>query len=77
MAENGGKQLYLITFSNNAKNLGVNLISGNLSMECHITNLCKSIYFEIRRLKQMFNFIDKKITKNTCCIIHTIKIRLL
>ena len=45
-----------IFFPNNAKNLGVYL-SGDLCMECHITYICKSIYLEIRTLKQMSNFI--------------------
>ena len=44
------------------KSIGVYL-SINLPMECHITNICKSIYLEIRRLKQMSNFIDENSLK--------------
>ena len=52
----------VIEFSDNAKNLGVYL-SNNLSMDFHITNLCKSVYFEIKRLRQMSNFIDESSLK--------------
>ena len=46
-----------IYFSDSAKNLGV-FLDSNLSMDTHITNLCKNIYFEIRRLRHMSSFVD-------------------
>ena len=48
----------IISFSKFAKNLGV-YFNENLSMDCHITNLCKSIYLEIRRLRHMSNFVNE------------------
>ena len=47
-----------ITFSKFAKNLGV-YFNDNLTMDCHITNLCKSVYLEIRRLRHMSNFVNE------------------
>ncbi len=28
-------------------------------MNCHVTNLCKAVYLEIRRLKQLSKFVDR------------------
>ena len=28
-------------------------------MKCHVTNLCKAIYLEIRRLKHMSTYVDE------------------
>ena len=47
-----------IGFSQSAKNLGV-FISNDLSMDCHVTNLCKAVYLEIRRLRHMSAFVDE------------------
>ena len=43
-----------VTFSNTAKNLGV-FIDADLSMSSHISSISKSVYTEIRRIKQMSN----------------------
>ena len=51
-----------IVFSEHAKNLGV-YISNDLSMKCHVTNLCKAIYLEIRRLKHMSTYVDENSLK--------------
>ena len=51
-----------IAFSEHAKNLGV-YISNDLSMKCHVTNLCKAIYLEIRRLKHMSTYVDENSLK--------------
>ena len=51
-----------IPFSNSAKNLGV-YISNDLSMQCHVTNICKAVYLEIRRLKHMSSFVDQNSLK--------------
>ena len=51
-----------ISFSNSAKNLGVYL-DNDLSMNCHITNICRSVYLEIRRLKHMSRFVDENSLK--------------
>ena len=45
-----------VTFSDSAKNLGV-YIDKDLNMNCHVTNLCKAVYLEIRRLKQLSKFV--------------------
>ena len=41
-----------IKYSDRASNLDVTL-NNNLSMDDHINNVCKSVYFEIRRMKHM------------------------
>ena len=38
-----------IVFSEKARNLGV-IFDENLSMTCHVNNLCKTIHFELRRI---------------------------
>ena len=32
-------------------------------MKCHVTNLCKAIYLEIRRLKHMSTYVDENSLK--------------
>ena len=32
-------------------------------MNCHITNICRSVYLEIRRLKHMSRFVDENSLK--------------
>ena len=55
-----------ITFSNSAKNLGVT-ITNKLCMDDHITNVCKSVYFEIRRMKHMSKYISEDHLKYVAC----------
>ena len=51
-----------ISFSKSAKNLGIYL-SDDLSMDCHITNLCRAVYLEIKRLRHMSEFVDERSLK--------------
>ena len=51
-----------VKFANSAKNLGV-YIDENLSMNCHITNLSKAVYLEIRKLKHMSKFVSESSLK--------------
>ena len=51
-----------IDFSDSAKKLGIYLCN-DLSMKCHVTNLCQAIYLEIRRLKQMSTYVDQNSLK--------------
>ena len=51
-----------VTFANSAKNLGV-FIDADLSMSSHISNLSKTLYIEIRRIKQMSRFLSKNCLK--------------
>ncbi|MCP3849466.1 MAG: hypothetical protein GY694_04395, partial [Gammaproteobacteria bacterium] len=47
-----------VAFADYAKNLGF-VIDKDLSMEFHVNNLCKTVYLEIRRLKQLSKFVNK------------------
>ena len=51
-----------VNFANSAKNLGV-YIDENLSMNCHVTNISKAIYLEIRKLKHMSKFVSESSLK--------------
>ena len=51
-----------VEFANTAKNLGV-FIDNNLNMNCHVTNISKAIYLEIRKLKQMSKFVSESSLK--------------
>ena len=51
-----------VEFANAAKNLGV-FIDNNLNMQCHVTNISKAIYLEIRRLKHMSKFVSESSLK--------------
>ena len=51
-----------IDFAESAKNLGV-YIDKDLSMKCHISNLSRAIYFEIKRLKTMSRFVSESCLK--------------
>ena len=55
-----------IQFSYSAKNLGVT-ISDNLCMNNHITNVCRSAYLEIRRMKHMSRYISEDHLKYVAC----------
>ena len=47
-----------VVFADCAKNLGFT-IDKDLSMEFHVNNLCKTVYLEIRRLKQLSKFVNR------------------
>ena len=49
----------VVNFSNSGKNLGV-VFDEKLNMNEHITSVSKTVYSEIRRLKQVRNFITSK-----------------
>ena len=49
----------VVNFSNAGKNLGV-IFDEKLNMNEHITSVSKTVYSEIRRLKQVRNFITSK-----------------
>ena len=47
-----------IYFNTTGKNLGV-VIDNNLDMSHHISNICKSVYLELCRLRHMSNFVSQ------------------
>ena len=51
-----------IVLSESAENLGIYL-EKDLSMKCHISNLSRAIYFEIRRLKSLSKFVIESCLK--------------
>ena len=51
-----------VTFAKSAKNLGV-FIDADLSMSSHISNLSKSVYMEIRRIKQVSKLVSENCLK--------------
>ena len=51
-----------VEFANSAKNLGV-IIDENLNMNCHVTNISRAIYLEIRKLKHMSKFVNESSLK--------------
>ena len=55
-----------ILFSLQAKNLGVTL-NNNLSMEKHVTNICRSAYIEIRRISSVRHNLTIDATKALFC----------
>ena len=55
-----------ILFSLQAKNLGVTL-TNNLSMEKHVTNICRSAYIEIRRISNIRHHLTIDATKTLLC----------
>ena len=55
-----------ILFSLQAKNLGVTL-TNNLSMEKHVTNICRSAYIEIRRISNIRHYLTTDATKTLLC----------
>ena len=50
-----------ITSSKAVRNLGV-IIDSNLSLEPHVSNLCKRAFYHIRRISQIRRFLDKDTT---------------
>ena len=69
IAQNSSIQLELpvdvgdvtITPSKAVRNLGV-IIDSNLSLEPHVSNLCKRAFYHIRRISQIRRFLDKDTT---------------
>ena len=57
-----------ILFFLRAKNLGVTL-TNNLSMEKHVTNICKSAYVEIRRISNIRHYLTTDATKTLLCAV--------
>ena len=57
-----------IPFSLQAKNLGITL-SNNLSMENHVTNVCRSAYVEIRRISNIRHYLTTDATKTLACAV--------
>ena len=55
-----------IPFSLQAKNLGVTL-TNNLSMEKHVTNICRSAYIEMRRISNIRHYLTTDATKTLLC----------
>ena len=55
-----------ILFSLQAKNLGVTP-TNNLSMEKHVTNICRSAYIEIRRINNIRHYLTTDATKTLLC----------
>ena len=55
-----------ILFSLQAKNLGVTL-TNNLSMEKHVTNICRSAYVEIQRISNIRHYLTIDATKTLLC----------
>ena len=69
IAQNSSIQLELpvdvgdvtITPSKAVRNLGV-IIDSNLSLEPHVSNLCKRAFYHIRRISQIRRFLDRDTT---------------
>ena len=55
-----------ILFSLQAKSLGVTL-TNNLSMEKHVTNICRSAYIEIRRISNIRHYLTIDATETLLC----------
>ena len=55
-----------INFSHQARNLGVT-ISSTLSLESHISNICRSSFCELRRISNIRQYLDIHSTKILMC----------
>ena len=55
-----------ILFSLQAKHLGVTL-TNNLSMQKHVTNICRSAYIEIRRISNIRHYLTIDATNTVLC----------
>ena len=58
--------ILIFPFPPGQKNLGVTL-SSNLSMEKHVTNICRSAYVEIRRISNIRHYLNIDATKTLVC----------
>ena len=54
-----------LNFSDNVKNLGV-VLDSSLSMEKHISHLCKAIFFHIRRISRIRHLLSVDCTNKLC-----------
>ena len=54
-----------VPFSNKVKNLGV-YIDSNLNMNAQVNNICKTVYFQIRKLGQLTALLDTESIKTLC-----------
>ena len=54
-----------VPFSNKVKNLGVH-IDSNLNMNAQVNNICKTAYFQIRKLGQLRALLDTESIKTLC-----------
>ena len=55
-----------VTFSHSARNLGYT-ISNTMSLDAHITNVCRSAYFAIRQIGSIRRFLTVEATKTLVC----------
>ena len=62
-----------IPFSLQAKNLGITL-SNNLSMENHVTNVCRFAYVELQRISNIRYYLATDATKNLVCAFILLKL---
>ena len=62
-----------VDISNKVTNLGVT-IEKDLSMDSHISNVCRASYFEIIKLGQLRDYLDVNSTKNiaSSCVLSRI-----
>ena len=55
-----------VSFSASARNLGY-FISDNMSIDAHVTNVCRSAYFAIRQISSIRRFLTVDATKTLVC----------
>ena len=55
-----------IPFTTCARNLGF-FISDNVSLDKHISNVCRSAYVEIRRISSICKYLTVEVTKTLVC----------
>ena len=60
------QETLIFCFPCRQKNLGITL-TNNLSMEKHVTNICRSAYIEIRRISTIRHFLIIDATKPLLC----------
>ena len=64
--------ILIFTFPPQAKNLGVTL-SSSLSMEKHVTNVCRSAYVEIQRISNIRHYLTTDARKTLVCAFFSVK----
>ena len=55
-----------IAFNSHARNLGFT-VSSDLSLDRHVSNICRSAYFEIHRLSSIRKFLSVQVTNTLAC----------
>jgi hypothetical protein len=55
-----------ITFTSSARNLGF-MISSDMSLDKHIANLCRSAYFELRKISTIRHYLSVQTTNTLVC----------